>query len=371
MPERQSSPGEATASSEPEITQRVSTGTTERAGTETAPRSAPRPTPRPAPAGPQPGGDESPTVRTAPPRPGNGHPSHAHPGHTHPGDGHAGNGRGAGHPSNGHAAGGRAANGDVPNGRPGSGEARTVRAATQRPSPPGRPPAEPHPLADPRPPRARPRLDDLRPSGEENGSTAGQASGESTTVVVPVAPRSFDDAAATQALRHSSPPSTEEPATERMPAIAPRPPLPPADAPTRVGPGGPGDIDDGDRPTGSAGDRRPGRGRRRLLVLAAAVGALGLLYGGDLLLSSGSMPRGVTVAGIGVGGMSLADAESQLRSEIGARTAGPIPVNVGDSHGEIDPAAAGLSVDWKATLDRAASQPLNPITRITSFFSQR
>ncbi|TWF77625.1 vancomycin resistance protein YoaR [Pseudonocardia hierapolitana] len=108
-----------------------------------------------------------------------------------------------------------------------------------------------------------------------------------------------------------------------------------------------------------------------MLVLAAAVGALGLLYGGDLLLSSGSMPRGVTVAGIGVGGMSLADAEAQLRSEIGARTGGPIPVTVGDARGEIDPAAAGLSIDWEDTLARAGSQPLNPITRITSFFTDR
>jgi vancomycin resistance protein YoaR len=108
-----------------------------------------------------------------------------------------------------------------------------------------------------------------------------------------------------------------------------------------------------------------------MLVLAAVVGALGLLYGGDVLLSSGSMPRGVTVAGIGVGGMSLADAEAQLRSEIGARTSGPIPVTVGDARGEIDPAAAGLSVDWAGTLERAGSQPLNPITRITSFFTDR
>jgi vancomycin resistance protein YoaR len=108
-----------------------------------------------------------------------------------------------------------------------------------------------------------------------------------------------------------------------------------------------------------------------VLVLTAVVGALALLYGGDLLLSSGSVPRGVTVAGIGVGGMSLADAEAQLRSEIGARTGGPIPVTVGDARGEIDPAAAGLSVDWEATLDRAGSQPLNPITRITSFFTDR
>jgi vancomycin resistance protein YoaR len=196
-------------------------------------------------------------------------------------------------------------------------------------------------------------------------------------VAVPGAARSLADGAATQMLPRAgarSPLATDEPVTERIeriPAMAPRTPVPPADAPTRVGLGGPGDIDDGGPPDRTDGGRRPGRGRKRVLVLSAVVGALGLVYGGDLLLSSGSMPRGVTVAGIGVGGMSLADAETQLRSEIGARTSGPIPVTVGDARGEIDPVAAGLAIDWEATLDRAGSQPLNPITRITSFFSDR
>jgi vancomycin resistance protein YoaR len=106
-------------------------------------------------------------------------------------------------------------------------------------------------------------------------------------------------------------------------------------------------------------------------VLSAVVVGLAALYGADLLLSSGSVPRGVTVAGVGVGSMSLADAEQRLRSEIGPRTESPVPVTVGDVRGEIDPVAAGLSVDWAGTLERAGSQPLNPITRITSFFTER
>jgi vancomycin resistance protein YoaR len=69
--------------------------------------------------------------------------------------------------------------------------------------------------------------------------------------------------------------------------------------------------------------------------------------------------------------VAAAGAAERLRSEIGSRTEQPIPVIVGDVRGEIDPAAAGLSVDWAGTLERAGSQPLNPITRITSFFSER
>jgi vancomycin resistance protein YoaR len=349
MPERQSSPGEATAPPEPDITKNVrGTGGTEQAASgdvwppspvRTAERAggdgaAPaRPTPRPAPAA-QPEGDESPTVRT--------------PGRTPTPSGRAGNGEHPnGRPANGHAANGHAGNGG--GGHPADG-APPARGAVQRPSPGARPTPAPRPLAEQRP-------------GGEKQPGADQPSGEATTVVVPVAPRAqAADGEATQMLPRTgarSPQAVDEPVTERIPAVAAAPPLPPPAVPTRVGLDGPDP------------DRKTGRGRRRVLVLSAVVGALGLLYGADLLLSSGSMPRGVTVAGVGVGTMSRADAEERLRSEIGARIDGPIPVTVGDARGQIDPAAAGLSIDWPSTLDRAGAQPLNPITRITSFFGER
>jgi vancomycin resistance protein YoaR len=395
MPERQSSPGEATASSEPESkesardtggAEQAASGdvqpdspvrTTERSdGDGARPAPSPRPSPRPAPPGPAaPDADESPTVRT----PAGRGPAPA---------GRPGNGE---HP-NGRTAGGQAANGHGAGGGPAEGEAPTIRAAAQRPAPGARPSPEPHPLAgapqaaDARPPSPhRPPADQWAPAtSHPRGAPhpmGEQRSNEATTVVVPAAvpgaSRPRGDDGATHMLPRTparSPLATEEPPTERIGRIPPmvhRAPMPPAEAPTQVGPGAPDGPDGPDGPDRTGGGRRPGRGRKRMLVLAAVVGALGLLYGGDLLLSSGSMPRGVTVAGIDVGGMSLAAAEAQLRSEIGTRTSGPIPVTVGDARGEIDPAAAGLSVDWEGTLDRAGSQPLNPITRITSFFTDR
>ncbi|WP_170212071.1 VanW family protein [Saccharothrix australiensis] len=117
-------------------------------------------------------------------------------------------------------------------------------------------------------------------------------------------------------------------------------------------------------------DRR--RNRRRILVVAASVlGLLVVLYGADMLVSGGDVPRGVTVAGVEVGGMSHADAEQKLRETIEPRLAAPVKAQAGDVTTEFDPKGAGLELDWAATLDRAGDQPLSPITRVTSFFTSR
>jgi vancomycin resistance protein YoaR len=116
----------------------------------------------------------------------------------------------------------------------------------------------------------------------------------------------------------------------------------------------------------------PKNGKKKALVVAAAVvGAFGLLYGLDILVSSGNVPRGVTVAGVDVGGMSHTDAEKKLRDSIGPRLSKPVALKAGDVTAELDPKSAGLELDWDATIDRAGSQPLSPITRVTSFFTSR
>jgi vancomycin resistance protein YoaR len=111
--------------------------------------------------------------------------------------------------------------------------------------------------------------------------------------------------------------------------------------------------------------------RKIAIGTGAVVAVLTLLYAADWITSSDRVPRGVTVAGIEVGGKSHSDAEELLRSELGARAEQPVSVDVGDRQVEVLPAAAGLGVDWNATLDRAGSQPINPITRLTSFFGSR
>ncbi|WP_442916845.1 VanW family protein [Lentzea sp. NBC_00516] len=145
-----------------------------------------------------------------------------------------------------------------------------------------------------------------------------------------------------------------------------RPVLPPEPRPEDSGVYGPVMIEPGED------EAQPKFNRKRAVIVAAAVvGAFGLLYGLDILVSSGNVPRGVTVAGVDVGGLSHADAEKKLRDEIGPRLDKPVALKAGDVTAELDPKTAGLELDWNGTIDRAGSQPLSPVTRVTSFFTSR
>lgn len=118
-------------------------------------------------------------------------------------------------------------------------------------------------------------------------------------------------------------------------------------------------------------DARRKRLRKIGIIAGAAAGVLVALYGLDILVSSGNVPRGVTVAGVDVGGMSHGEAEAKLRQQIEPRLTLPIAVQAGDVDTTIDPKAAGLTLDWAATVNRAGDQPLSPFTRLTSFFTSR
>jgi vancomycin resistance protein YoaR len=143
---------------------------------------------------------------------------------------------------------------------------------------------------------------------------------------------------------------------------------PPAPAPPPVAPL-PGDEPTVKikRPKDESG-RKPGL-RKAGIIAGAVFGALAVLYTVDLVTSGGDVPRGVTVAGVDVGGESPADAEAALRSAIGPRLTEPVDVRIGDVSATVDPRKAGLTIDWQGSLDRAGGQPLNPITRLTSLFS--
>lgn len=105
--------------------------------------------------------------------------------------------------------------------------------------------------------------------------------------------------------------------------------------------------------------------------LLLIVGLAGVAYAVDYAMSEGRVPRGVTVGGVDIGGMTSEQAEQRLRNELGEGVRSPVTVNAGNMNSVIDPIQSGLQVDWGATVDQAGKQPWNPITRITSFWKAR
>ncbi|MCK7678439.1 VanW family protein [Corynebacterium sp. CCM 9186] len=122
-----------------------------------------------------------------------------------------------------------------------------------------------------------------------------------------------------------------------------------------------------------AADSSSGR-RTGAIVLGAVLGALVLLiavYGADYLLSKGKVPRGVTVAGVPIGGMTPQDAELRLAEELDDSLAAPVTVTAGAAESTLDPVAAGLHPNWRATVAEAGEPPLNPIDRIRGLVGER
>ncbi|NIH87619.1 VanW family protein [Amycolatopsis granulosa] len=119
------------------------------------------------------------------------------------------------------------------------------------------------------------------------------------------------------------------------------------------------------------GPRRTKTAKRAAIVAGSVLGVLAALYAVDLLVSQGTVPRGVTVAGVDVGGLKRSAAEDKLRAEIEPRLTEAVAVRAGDITAAIDPGSAGLSLDWPSTLDQAGDQPLNPFTRVASLFTDR
>lgn len=146
-------------------------------------------------------------------------------------------------------------------------------------------------------------------------------------------------------------------------ARPPEPPVQPPEPPTWTDFGGGSGSGDG------------GAGRRSTAFRAAvtagiAAAVFGLLYVGDLVMSAGDVPRGTVVAGVEIGGMSKTAAEQKLQQQLGPHLNNrPVVVRAGDATATINPQTSGLTMDWEATIEQAGAQPLNPITRLTSFFS--
>lgn len=86
-------------------------------------------------------------------------------------------------------------------------------------------------------------------------------------------------------------------------------------------------------------------------VVATVVVLLGGLYLVGYLLAGDNLPKDAEVSGVAVGGSSREAAIAKLTSELGPRAAKPIEVTVNGKPAEVDPAAAGLEVDYAKSVD--------------------
>ena len=92
------------------------------------------------------------------------------------------------------------------------------------------------------------------------------------------------------------------------------------------------------------------------------------LYLADVGFNRGTVPRGTTVGGVGIGTMQPAAAVSLLEGELGDVDKRPVVVHAGEMEETFTPENAGLGADWQTTVDAAGVESLNPLSRLLGFF---
>ena len=96
------------------------------------------------------------------------------------------------------------------------------------------------------------------------------------------------------------------------------------------------------------------------LRLTIAVAVLAAAYLGTAWFLGRHIPANSTVAGVPVGGMSPASAESTLRRALAAKEGAKVTLKAGDKTFEIDPKSAGLAIDYDGTIADLSGFSANP-----------
>lgn len=122
-----------------------------------------------------------------------------------------------------------------------------------------------------------------------------------------------------------------------------------------------------DRPVGKS----PTPQRRLVLVGAGLLIAAVAFFGVALVALGPGVPRGTSVLGVEIGGMSTEDAVSELQRQIADPAAEPIRLRVADQVFMLDPARAGLRFDAEATVAQAGGLSLNPLALVRELFADR
>lgn len=107
------------------------------------------------------------------------------------------------------------------------------------------------------------------------------------------------------------------------------------------------------------------KGRKSARIAGWVVGGLvivcGALYGVAYAVAGDNVPQRTTVLGIDISGLTKEDAVAKLTSELSTRAAEPVQLVAEGKEAELDPATAGLAIDYPATVDAAGGRTLNPV----------
>lgn len=113
-------------------------------------------------------------------------------------------------------------------------------------------------------------------------------------------------------------------------------------------------------------------GSRRIAYIGAGVIAVIVLFMIISLATMGSgIPRGTTVLGVSIGGLSQNEASAVLTEEFAAREKATITVSNARKTFPIKPTEAGLSFDAAATVSQAADRTWNPFALVSQFFTNQ
>lgn len=105
------------------------------------------------------------------------------------------------------------------------------------------------------------------------------------------------------------------------------------------------------------------------LLLLGLLLLFGAVYAAGYFVTSDRVPRGTTVAGVDIGGLTPASARTTLEDELGPRADEPIVVAADGQRGSIAPERAGLAVDYAASVEQAGGgRSWNP-ARMWDYFT--
>ena len=105
--------------------------------------------------------------------------------------------------------------------------------------------------------------------------------------------------------------------------------------------------------TGAGPARGGGRGLRRTALGVGALLAAVRCRVAAYLVAGDKVPRGTTVAGVAVGGLTEDEAAQRLEDELAAAPTATLEVTVGDRTTEVSPEEAGISMDYAASVAEA------------------